>query len=113
MLDETLREILSRQPNPVEALASREEQMKIHSGWFADIATQATHFLTTGTRITVLKCGHFVLSKALHRAACPRCGEMIRSGYDYQGFRKLGMPDEFNWPGDPLRELNQGGRDEA
>ena len=88
MLDETLRELMSRAPNPVEALACEQEQLKIHSGWFADVATQAAHFLKTGTRIVALSCGHYVLSKALHRAACPRCGEMIRSGYDYVGFRR-------------------------
>ncbi len=57
-----------------------------------------------------LECGHYVLSRALHRAPCQRCGEMIRSGYDHDGFRRLGMPDKFHWPEDPLLELNEGAR---
>lgn len=110
MLDDALRDLLRRQPNPVEKLASELQQLKTHNGWFADITKQAEQFLKAGKRIVPLECGHYVLSSALHRAPCPRCGEMIRSGYDHDGFRRLGMPDKFHWPEDPLFELNEGGR---
>jgi len=110
MPDNALRDLLCKQPNPVEKLASEQQQLKTHSGWFADIATQSEQFLKTGKRIVPLECGHYVLSKALHRAPCSRCGEMIRTGYDYDGFRRLGMPDDFHWPDDPLITLNEGDR---
>lgn len=109
MNDARLRELLRNEPNPVEKLAS-EQQLRTHSGWFAKLPEQTAHFVRTGERIVVLECGHYVLSRALYRAGCPRCGEMIRRGYDHDGFRRLGMPDEFNWPEDPLLELNEGGR---
>lgn len=111
MDDQCLRDLLKRQPDPMEKLASEEQQLKIHSGWFADISKQSEHLLKTGKRIVALECGHYVLSRALHRASCPRCGEMIRSGYDHDGFRSLGMPDGFHWADDPLRELNEGARE--
>lgn len=111
MRDPALSDILSRHPNPVERLASEQQQSKTHSGWFADITKRSEHFLKTGKRIVALQCGHYVLTRSLYRAACPRCGEMIRSGYDHDGFRRLGMPDRFHWPEDPLRELNEGSRE--
>ena len=110
-MHDDVRVLLSRQPDPVEKLASEQQQLKTHSGWFAEITKRSEHFLKTGKRFVALECGHFVLTRSLHRAACPRCGEMIRSGYDHDGFRRLGMPDEFHWPNDPLSELNEGGRD--
>lgn len=111
MHDKVLSAILKGEPNPVEKLASEQQQSRTHSGWFADITKRSEHFLKTGKRIVALECGHYVLSRALHRAACPRCGEMIRSGYDHDGFRRLGQPDTFHWPADPLLELNEGARD--
>lgn len=113
MLDDALRDLLRNQPNPVEKLASEQQQLKTHSGWFAEITKRTEHFLKTGKRIVALECGHYVLSRSLHSAACKRCGEMIRSGYDHDGFRRLGMPDEFHWPNDPLVELNEGGRQDG
>lgn len=112
-MHDDVRDILSRQPNPVERLASEVVQQKTHTGWFADLSKRTDLFLKTGKRIVALECGHYVLSMSLHRAACHRCGEMIRSGYDHDGFRRLGMPDEFSWPQDPLLEINEGGRDEG
>lgn len=108
MHDETLRDLLRHAANPVERLACQQQQLQIYSGRFADIKSQSDHFLKTGKRIVALECGHFVLTRALHRAACPRCGEMIRSGYDYESFRRKASPDEFNWPADPLMEINEG-----
>lgn len=112
MTDGTLHEILRNEPNPVENLADDQQQAKIHNGWFADLTSRTARFLKTGRRIAALECGHYVLFKALRRAGCPRCGEMIRSGYDYDGFRRLGVPDAFHWPDDPLLELNEGSHDD-
>lgn len=112
MHDDAIRSLLSNQPNPVEKLASAQEQMKTYSGWFAEIKARSEYFLKTGKRIVLLECGHYVLSRSLYRAACARCGEMIRSGYDYDGFRRLGMQDDFHWPNDPLVTLNEGDRNE-
>lgn len=110
MHDDAIRSLLSKQPNPFEKLARAQEQMKTHSGWFAEITARSEYFLKTGKRIVLLECGHYALSKSLYRAACARCGEMIRSGYDYDGFRRLGMQDDFHWPNDPLATLNESGR---
>lgn len=113
MADDLLRELLRNEPNPIEKLSGEHQQLKTHSGWFADLPQRTAHFLKTGQRIVALECGHYVLSKALQRAACPRCGEMIRSGYEYDGFRRLGMPDDFHWPDDPLSTLNEGDRNDC
>ncbi len=111
MTDDVLRELLRKQPDPVENLAP--DQRQVFSGWLVHIEALSARFLATGKRIVVLDCGHFVLTKALHRAGCPRCGEMIRSGYDHDGFRRLGMPDQFAWPDDPLGALNEGSREDG
>ena len=110
MLDTELRDLLKDEPNPIERLAGEQQQLKTHSGWFAEITQRSKRFLKTGERIVALECGHYVMSRSLYKAACRRCGEMIRSGYDHDGFRRLGQPDNFHWPDDPLRELNEGTR---
>lgn len=109
MTDALLKDLLRNARDPVEKLGCQDAQMKIHSGWFAEITARAAHFLKTGERIVALECGHYAMTRALYRAGCRRCGEMIRSGYDYDGFRRLGMPDELRWDGDPLRDLNESG----
>jgi hypothetical protein len=107
-MDTILRELLANEPDPIEKLAA--DQHRAVSEWVVRITSAADHFLKTGQRIAVLECGHFVLTRALRSAKCRRCGEMIRSGYDHDGFRRLGMPDEFSWPEDPLAILNEGQR---
>ncbi|MBU2749893.1 hypothetical protein HER14_02635 [Acidithiobacillus thiooxidans] len=77
--------------------------------FFLQVISRADNDFTENGRIARLECGHFVITKGVTAARCARCGEMIRSGYDYEGFRQQLKPDEFNWPDDPLRELNQGG----
>lgn len=99
--DPRLAELFRGEPNPMEKLSARQ-----------DMALMVTvpgiaHSLTKDGRLAALECGHFVMTKSLHRASCPRCGEMIRSGWDYDGFRNLGAPDTFSWPGDPLRILHE------
>lgn len=97
-------QMLRNAPNPIERLAQRPPDLiGLAPGLLA-------LFLKTGKRIVILECGHYALTRSLHRAACPRCGEMIRGGYDYDGFRRLGNPDTFDWPGDPLIALNEEGR---
>ena len=49
-------------------------------------------------RVVKLACGHFTLTKALRKAGCPRCGEMVRAGYDYDGFRRLVSRMRFRGP---------------
>jgi hypothetical protein len=58
-------------------------------------------------RFVVLACGHTTFTKALHSAHCPRCQQMLDSGYDWDGFRRLGFPDQMSWPKDPCRRLNE------
>lgn len=99
-------ELLRGQPNPIEDLAA--DQRQVHGGWLSSVSSMADHFLKTGQRLAALQCGHYTVTRALRRAACPRCGAMIRSGYDYDGYRRLGQPDEFSWPDDPLAALHEG-----
>ena len=103
MMDDGLQ-MLRDAPNPFERLAQRPPDLiSLAPGLLA-------LFLKTGKRIVILECGHYALTRSLRRAACPRCGEMLRSGYDYDGFRRLGNLDAFDWPGDPLVALNEEGR---
>ena len=106
-MDNILRQLLQGQCNPIESLDP--DQSLCYSGWLTNQGLVAADYVRTGKRLVALACGHYTMTKALHRAACPRCGEMIRSGYDYDGFRRLGMRDQFSWPDDPLRVLNEGG----
>jgi len=107
-MDEVLRQLLQDDRNPIERIAP--DQSRCWSGWFTNQETLAAHYLKTGKRLVVLACGHYTLTAALQRAACPRCGEMIRSGYDYDGFRWRGVRDGFSWANDPLRSFNEGDR---
>lgn len=109
MSDAILRELLRNAPNPVEKFAP--EQSQAHSSWLNALSQR--RFIETGQRIVKLECGHHVLSRSLYRAACKRCGEMIRSGYDHDGFRRLGEKDEFHWPEDPLGALNEGDQEDC
>ncbi len=109
MSDAILRELLRNAPNPVKKLAP--EQLQAQGQWLAALSRQ--RFIETGERIVKLECGHYVLSRSLHKAACKRCGEMIRSGYDHDGFRRLGVKDEFHWPEDPLRAINEGDQEDC
>lgn len=104
-MDETLKSLLANAPNPVEKLIELRAQDL--SGWLIHMPSLSSHFLKTGERIVRLECGHFALTRARFRAGCARCGQMIRSGHDHDGFRRMGMPDEMAWPDDPLRSLNE------
>lgn len=102
MADNLLRELLRNEPDPFEAVAGDQTAaMPWKVGFNAELMMRRG-------RLAVLECGHFVLTKALRKAKCRRCGEMIRAGYDYDAFRNLGAQDTFSWPDDPLRELHEG-----
>ncbi len=93
---------LGREPDPIEPLHHAQEFEFDHL-----VHTRTVESLLKHGRLVRLACRHFRLTKALHRTGCSRCGEMIRAGWDYQGFRELGNPDTFSWPGDPLRQLHE------
>lgn len=58
-------------------------------------------------RIVDLACGHKAVTSNLHRCHCARCQQMFDSGYDWDGYRNLGMKDEMIWPEDPLRIFHE------
>ena len=63
-------------------------------------------------RIVSLACGHKLLTKALRKARCPRCLEMLQRSItdgseDYDAFRNHGKRDRMVWPDDPFRMLHE------
>lgn len=100
VVDPELARLFAGQRDPIEALL--EEQVIATA--FKDFSVEA---LLKRGRLVKLACRHFTVTKSLRRAKCPRCGEMIRAGYDYDGFRRLGSADRFSWPSDPLRALHE------
>ena len=101
----TIEALLAAVPDPVERLSANQERAY---GWWVIASDEALrHYIRSGRRLALLDCGHYKVTDALHRAECPRCGAMIRSGYDYHAFRALGQPDAFSWPDDPLRSLHE------
>lgn len=104
-----LKDFFQRQRDPMEPLAA--DQGLVHSGWLIDVRNLSEVYLKSGKRPVLLACGHFTLTRSLTSARCPRCGEMIRAGYDYDGFRNRAHPDTFSWPQDPFIGVHE--RDEA
>jgi hypothetical protein len=96
LVDPVLAEAFRGMPDPREPLRA-DQGMALFYTTLAN-AKQAG----TKGRLAHLLCGHFVITKAIRSAKCPRCGEMIRAGYDYEAFRNGGGFDEFSWPDDPL-----------
>ncbi|KWW32409.1 MULTISPECIES: hypothetical protein [Cupriavidus] len=105
IVDRFLADLLAGEPDPVELLV---EDQTHAMAWKMG---QCQDAMMKHGRLVALSCGHFTMTKALHRAKCRRCGEMIRAGYDYDAFRNRGESDRFSWPSDPLRPLHE--RDEA
>lgn len=69
-------------------------------------------FIRSGRRSVQLACGHWLITRNLNRAVCPRCKEMLRRSIedgseDYVGFRHGSRIDRMDWPNDPCRNLNQ------
>jgi hypothetical protein len=69
-------------------------------------------FLASGRRLVDLECGHKAFTRALKRAKCHRCSEMLRRSIetgeeDHDAFRNRGAPDRMSWPGDPLRKMHE------
>lgn len=105
VVDAVLAEAFQGAPDPVESL--REDQgMAI---FYTTIAS--TEGCAQKGRLVHLLCGHFVFTKATRRAKCPRCGEMIRAGYDYAAFRNGEAFDDFSWPDDPLGGIHNRAHD--
>lgn len=104
IINRSLADLFKGRPNPVELLAANQ-------GAALMLYTEQTaHQLTSKGRPVVLECGHLTITKALKRASCARCGEMIRSGWDYDLFRNNGEADDFSWPDDPLRQAHERSR---
>ncbi|MCA7889977.1 hypothetical protein LGM58_43165 [Burkholderia contaminans] len=105
VVDQKLATLFASEPDPFEALVTDQTAaMPWKAGSNADM-------MMKHGRLVALACGHFAMTKALHRAKCRRCGEMIRAGYDYDAFRNRGASDQFSWPGDPLRPLHERAED--
>jgi hypothetical protein len=104
VVDDRLAELLRNEPDPLENLVSIQAQ---EFDFDPFLHTQTPEQLLFRGRLVRLECGHFKITKAMRRSACPRCGEMLRSGWDHDGFRRLGIADTFSWPGDPLRQLHE------
>ena len=102
VVDATLARVLANERDPVEPLAV--DQTRAVNVWTLGVANTPTQ----RGRVVELACGHLVITRARHAAGCPRCGEMIRSGWDHDGFRRLGNPDTFHWPDDPFRVHHEG-----
>lgn len=96
-----LAAVLANERDPVEALS--DDQGPAIMVWKAGTAD----LMLKQGRPVLLACGHFTITRSVHRAKCSRCGEMIRSGYDYEAFRNRGAEDVFSWPADPLRILHE------
>jgi hypothetical protein len=105
IVDELLARLFANRPDPVEKL--QEDQSM---AFFLASISGLSYSLTVG-RLVQLVCRHYKVTRAHRRTGCPRCGAMIRAGYDYDAFRNLGHADTFEWPGDPLRGLHQKERD--
>jgi hypothetical protein len=99
IVDQTLSDMFSKEPNPMEIFTEDQSH--------ATFLNMTSHQDISKGRLVSLACGHYIITKALHKARCPRCGEMIRSGYDYDAFRNLGQVDDFDWPDDPLKTIHE------
>ena len=102
VVDALLAEMMVAHADPVESINNARE-----FDFDPTLNTASVDQLLTRGRIVRLACGHFKTSKALVRTGCNRCGEMIRAGWDHDGFRRLGIADTFSWPDDPLRKLHE------
>lgn len=102
VVDALLAALMADQGNPVESVSSASQ-----FDFDPTLSAASVDQLLARGRIVRLACGHFKMTKALGRTGCPRCGEMIRAGWDHDGFRRLGNADTFSWPDDPLRLLHE------
>ncbi|MBN9525765.1 MAG: hypothetical protein J0H82_06170 [Alphaproteobacteria bacterium] len=98
-MDEVLAAALADIADPVEAI-------------IRDCPTALGHNVVNGslgkpTKIVRLACSHFTITDRRATCPCRRCGAMIRAGYDYDAFRRLGALDEFDWPKDRLKNIHQ------
>ena len=90
IIDETLARLFVKNPNPTEKL-SHDQRMALY------LFSISGAFLTCRSgRLVQLECRHYKITRATKRTGCPRCGAMIRAGYDYDAFRNLEHLDTFN-----------------
>lgn len=101
IIDDVLAKLFVDLPNPIEKL-SHDQKM----AFFLDAVSGAYKTRRSG-RLVKLECRHYKVTKATKRTGCPRCGAMIRAGYDHDAFRNLGHRDTFDWPKDPLLNLHE------
>lgn len=102
VVNHRLAALLANERDPLEEISVDQATVK---GLWALGSLQA-EILKCG-RVVRLACGHFTQTKALRKARCQRCGEMIRSGYDYDAFRRSDEVDSFIWPDDPFRAAHE------
>lgn len=105
VVNQKLADLFARESDPVESITADQSSALLLQ---AMVWKTGGHPDAKRGRLAALACGHYTVTKALNRAKCPRCGEMIRAGYDYDAFRNRGGRDEFSWPSDPLRPLHEG-----
>jgi hypothetical protein len=103
IVDETLARLFKDRPDPQEKVCS-DQGLAIFLGIWSGISIR----LKNG-HLVQLECGHYKITRSLNRTGCPRCGAMIRAGYDYDKFRNIDHHDDFDWPADPLGNLNRPG----
>lgn len=106
VVDPVLADIMKSEKDPFEKIDMDTPSSK--GIWTMGVIPVENYDILKHGRPARLECGHFTMTKALKRAQCPRCGEMIRAGYDYDSFRHHGAPDEFSWPGDPFQLIHEG-----
>ncbi|WP_321967138.1 RING finger protein [Burkholderia cepacia] len=104
VVNQSLANLFANESDPVEPLSSNQSTALFRN---AMVWKTGSHPDLKHGRLVALACGHYTITKALHRSKCPRCGAMIRAGYDYDAFRNRGALDDFSWPDDPLRPLHE------
>lgn len=100
IVDESLASLFKDMSNPREKVCA-DQGMAI----FLDALSGNFKRRKSG-HLVQLECGHFVVTRAVNKTGCYRCGAMIRAGYDYDKFRNLNGSDDFEWPSDPLKSIN-------
>lgn len=103
VVDETLARLFRDHPNPRERIRA-DQGMAIFLGIMTGLSTKL--LAKRSGHLAQLECGHYKVTHAINSTGCPRCGAMIRAGYDYDRFRNIDHHDTFVWPTDPLKCVN-------
>jgi hypothetical protein len=102
-----MRERRAKFPIPIKTPSERIIARDVLAAAF-----NAERMIREGKFIVDLECGHKAYTRALNRAVCPRCTEMLRRSIedgreDWDGFRHHGKLDHMEWPADPCRQFNE------